>query len=256
LEKEVGRYVTGAKSQDTAREVQLAMLQILMHRYVNHVPQQSLFGPEHDPEPRYALAADAGLAHGARLYLRHRYNRALHYGITTISDASSENAELFLHIAAALVDRMEARIINGDSPMLSAQQQDRILAERARRIIDRWNFPFAASIKAMVAAMAEECATESLAPNAWLDAGANAVGVPQEEFLAFAKSKQAEFAQLLHYAAAYNAVLLRPNYSQGNKNWCLVELGGPVILANSLTLNRGGFLERSVSDLRRYAGLH
>lgn len=255
LEKEVERYVTGAKSQDTGREVQLAMLQILMHRYVNQVPQQSLFGSDEDPKPRHPLTADAGVAHGARLHLRHRYNRALHYGLATISDASSENAELFLHLAAALVDRMEARIINGDPPMLSAQQQDKILGDRARRIIERWNFPFAASIRGMVAAIADECLSESLAPNAWLDAGANAVGVPQEEFAAAVKSKHADLAQLLHYAVAYNAVLLRPNYSQGGKSWCLIELGGPQILATSLTLNRGGFLEKRVPDLVRYAGL-
>jgi hypothetical protein len=255
LETEVERYVLGAKNQDTGPEVRLAMLRILMHRYVNQVPQQSLFGSEGEREPRHAITADAGVAHGARLYLRHTYNRALHYGLPAISDASSENAELFLHLAAALVDRMEARIINGDPPALTAQQQDKILADRARRIIEEWNFPFAADIRKMLTSMAKDCLEESLAPSAWLDAGANAIGIPQDEFNTAIKNKHADLAQLLQYAVAYNAIILRPNYRQGGKIWCLLELGGPAILANSLTLSRGGFLEKRVHDVMRYAGL-
>ena len=231
------------------------MLRILMHRYVNQVPQQSLFGPENDPEPRRAMTADADVAHGARLHLRHQFNRALHYGLVTISDASAENAELFLHFAGALVDRMEARIINGDSPMLTAPQQDKILGDRAREIMTGWNFPFAGTIRSMTSAMAADCLAESLAPNAWLGAGANAIGIPQEEFSAAVGIKNAELPQILHYSVAYNAILLRHNYPQGGRLWCLLELGGPVALANSLTLNRGGFLQKRLPDLERYAGI-
>ena len=94
-------------------------------------------------------------------------------------------------------------------------------------------------------------------PNAWLDAGANAVGVPQDEFAEAlgGKNSNDQLAQILHYAAAYNAVLLRQHYQQGGKTWCLIELGGPAILAYSLTLSRGGFLEKRVTDLLRYARL-
>jgi hypothetical protein len=254
LEKDVERYVSGAKNQDTGPEVKLGMIRILMHRYVNQVPQGSLFGSEDDPEPRRMMMADSGVAHGARLHLRHQFNRALHYGLLTVSDASSENAELFLHLAGALVDRMEARIINGESPMLGSSQQDKILGDRAREIIARWNFPFAAKIRSMVGSMAEECLAESLAPNAWLGAGANAIGISQEEFSAAVGSKHAELPQVLHYAVAYNAILLRPNYPQGGRQWCLLELGGPVALANSLTLNRGGFVQKRLSDIERYVG--
>jgi hypothetical protein len=255
LEQEVERYVFGAKSQDTGPEVKLGMLRILMHRYVNQVPQGSLFGPADDPEPRRMMTVDSGVAHGARLQLRHQFNRALHYGLVTVSDASSENAELFLHLAGALVDRMEARIINGEPPMLGASQQDKILGDRAREIIARWNFPFAATIRSMVSSIAAECLTESLTPNAWLGAGANAIGIPQEEFSAAVGSKHAELSQVLHYAVAYNAILLRPNYPQGGRQWCLLELGGPIVLANSLTLNRGGFLQKRLTDLEHCAGI-
>jgi hypothetical protein len=59
-------------------------------------------------------------------YLKHHHSRALHYGMNALSDASSENAGLFLHLAASLVDRMEARVINGDPPLLSPENQDKI----------------------------------------------------------------------------------------------------------------------------------
>jgi hypothetical protein len=179
----------------------------------------------------------------------------LHYGINAISDASSENAELFLHLAGALVDRMEVRVINGDPPLLSPENQDKILGDKAKRIMAGWNFPFASSIRKMTSTMAQDCVSESLAPNAWLGSGANAIGIPQEEFAEVAGGKNTELTQILHYAVAYNAILLRPNYPQGGKLWCLLELGGPIILANSLTLNRGGFLQKRLADLHRYAGI-
>ena len=255
LTLEIERYVAGAKNQDTGPEVRAVMLRILMHRYVNQVPQQSLFDGDEDPEPRRLMTADSEVANGARVWLRHHHSRALHYGINAISDASSENAELFLHLAGSLVDRMEARVINGDPPLLSPDSQDDILGKRARQIIDRWNFPFASSVRKMLAAMAEECVKESLAPNAWLGSGANAIGIPQDEFSQAANTKDSELTQILHYAVAYNAILLRPNYPQGNRLWCLLELGGPIVLAHSLTLNRGGFLQRRLPDLNKYAGL-
>lgn len=254
LEQEVDRFVKSTKLPDTGPEVRLAMLRILLHRYVNKVPQLSLFDADANPEPRGTMTAGAGVYHGARLHLRHEYGRALHYGITALSDASSENAELFLQLAAGLVDRMEAKIINGNQPMLSAQEQDQILSSRAALIMERWNFPFATQIRSMVTGIAADCIKESRKPNAWLDAGANAIGVPQEEFTAAIRRDRTEIAQVLHYAVAYNALLLRPNYKQGGRIWCLLELGGPAILANSLTLARGGFIECWISDLHRYAG--
>jgi hypothetical protein len=128
------------------------------------------------------VVADAGVAEGARVHLRHAENRALHFGLATISDASSENAELFLHLSAALVDRMEARVINGDPPQLSARQQDRILVERSIEIMRGWNFPFAQRVKEMVDSIASDCVRESLRANAPLAAGANAIAIPQHDF--------------------------------------------------------------------------
>lgn len=255
LETEVDRYAKGSQSADIGPDVRVAMLTILMHRYANRVPQQSLSLDDSNPEPHRPVIADAGVADAARLHLRHSHNRALHYGLTAISDASSENAELFLHLAAALVDRMEARIINGDAPLLSARHQDKILTDRGAGIIEKWNFPFASSIRLLIAAMGRDCLAESLKPNAPLDSGANAIGIPEED-LDWILREQPELVQLLQYAMAYNALVYRTTL-QGSrqKRWCLFELGGPALLANSLTLKRGGFLERRAVDLIRYSGL-
>lgn len=250
FEEDIDRYVVNSPNQDTGEDVRLAMLRILMHRYANRVPQRSLFGSDDDPEPSRELSVDAGLAHGARIHLRHEFNRPLHYGLETVSDASGENAELFLHLAAGLVDRMETRIINGDPPLLTAEQQDRILSARATQIIESWNFPFAAEVRQLVAAISGDCLTESLTPNAWLNAGPNAIGILQEDFDALVQQDgKSQLPQILHYAVAYNAILLRRRYPQGGKEWCLLELGGPVILRNGLTLFRGGFLRRNAEHL-------
>lgn len=254
FESDINRYVANTPNQDTGEDVRLAMLRILMRRYVNRVPQTSLFEGLNDPEPSRELSVDAGLAHGARMHLRHEFGRALHFGLETVSDASGENAELFLHLAAALVDRMETRIINGDPPLLAAEQQDRILAGRSQQIIEGWTFPFAEEVRRLIGNIAKECLAESIAPNAWLDAGANAIGILETDFDALVKTgARTTLPQILHFAVAYNALLLRRNYPQGGKEWCLIELGGPVILQHGLTLARGGFLRRTTADLLKYA---
>ncbi len=255
LRKEVERYASGAQSPDVGRDVQGAMLKILIHRYANRVPQKSLFESDGgDVAPRQEVAAKAGVAEGARVHLRHSENRALHYGLSDIGDGSSENAELFLHLSAALVDRMEARLINGKPPLLSAWDQDKILADRSTRIMDAWNFPFAPRVRGMVSQIAEDCLRESLLPNAPLDGGANAIGILQDDFQRVLLEHEA-LAQVLHYAFAYNAITLQPKYGQGGKVWCLIELGGPAILRYGLTFKRGGFLECQLNDLFRYAGV-
>lgn len=251
LRKEIERYASAARSQDVGPDVQAVMLRILIHRYVNRVPQKSLFeGEGNDPSPRQEVKADAEVAEGARVYLRHTENRALHYGISTISDASSENAELFLHLSAGLVDRMEARLINGNSPELSAKQQDQILADRSSRMMAAWNFPFADKVRNLVEGMAAACVKESLLDNAPLSQGANAVGILQTEWDELVK-EQGALAQILKFGAAYNAISINPKYKQGGKIWCLIELGGPVLLKHALSLNRGGFLEWRTADLIR-----
>ena len=98
----------------------------------------------------------------------------------------------------------------------------------------------------MVTEIGRKCVEITLEPNGWLTP--NAYGIPQEEFEGLAQSHP-DLARILQFAVAYNALLLVPHYKQGAKNWCLLELGGMVILAHGLSLKRGGFLEGNASDL-------
>jgi len=79
------------------------MLAILFERYSKRVPQRGLFEePTEDVEPNRPLSADASIADGARVHLLHRQDRPYYFGIDTLCDASSENAEQFLQLAAGL----------------------------------------------------------------------------------------------------------------------------------------------------------
>jgi hypothetical protein len=100
----------------------------------------------------------------------------------------------------------------------------------------------------VVEALGERCRATTLEPNGWLRP--NAYGIPNDEFLAIPKERPA-LARILQFGAAYNAWSLRPNYGQGYKKWCLLELGGAVILKYGLSLRRGGFLEGTVAELGR-----
>jgi hypothetical protein len=57
-------------------------------------------------------------------------------------------------------------------------------------------------------------------------------------------------AVVLHYAIAYQALVLIEPYECKGKTWALLELGGVPIVANGLTLNRGGFAEGTLAQLK------
>ncbi|WP_433934237.1 hypothetical protein AB3662_06995 [Sorangium cellulosum] len=243
LEDEIGHYMEGTRSRDTGMDVRLSMLSILFHRHAKRVPQRMLF--EEDLDPAKPVKADAGVAEAARVHLYHNYGRPLYYGIDTVCDAASENAEQFLHLAGKLVARAENRIVRNRNAVLDSRVQHADLQAVAVKILEKYDYPFAREVRALADAIALECLERSLEPNASLDGGANAVGVPQEQFNGIATSHP-RLAQVLQFAVAYNVITLAQNYGQGSKQWCLLELGGCIILKHGLTLHRGGFLERTV----------
>lgn len=249
IAKLVDGYLAGTDSYDKSEEVRLAMIRILLHRYANRVQHitPSLF-ERFDPDPKSPLKANSGVAEGARLHLHHTHKRPLHYGVSDLCDASNQNAELFLQFAGALVARMETRAIRNQTPALTAAMQDGALVEKARAIMDGWSFAFAGRVRQLVDTIADECLQVSLAPNARLGAGANAIAVPEEEMKQLLV-EESEPALVLKHALANGAITVRRDYGQGGKLWCLIELSGTVCLAHGLTFKRGGFLEKRVSYL-------
>ena len=243
LESLIHEFRKGTPQGDDMR---LAMLSVLMHRYANRTKgQATLFGDE-DPEPSRPLVVNPGVHEAARLHLLHRFDRPFYYGADDLCDSSSENAELFLQLSAILVDTIATQVIRSKLPVLSASTQHRLLRERAQKIIDAWNFPYFEKVRKLVTSIADQCVETTKQPNGWLTP--NAYGVLQSDFETLASSNS-ELATVLQFAVAYNAILIVPQYQQGKKEWCLLELGGPVCLANGLSLKRGGFLEGSAAEL-------
>jgi hypothetical protein len=233
--------------KNLADDEQLALLLILLNRYATRVDQKELFGAE-DPEPARPLKVDSGLEEAARLYLLHTHQRAFFFGFNDLCDASSENAEQFLRLSAILVDAIATRLIRNQGATLSCEQQTTLLRERAEDFMMSWNFPYYEKVRMVVNAIATRSLSESLRPTAWLGSGANAFGVPQEEFEVITTTHP-ELSNILKYGMAYNAFALVPNYDCQGKNWCLVELGGIPCLSYGLTLKRGGFIKSTVADL-------
>ncbi len=231
-------------------DVQLAMLSVLLHRYSKRTKgQASLFGD--DPEPSKPLAANSGVYEAARIHLLHRYERPYFFGTDDLCDASSENAELFLQLSATLVDTVATQVIRSKPAMLDSGVQHRLLRDRARRIIDHWSFPFVELVRKLVSSIAAKCIDTTLLPNGWLVP--NAYGILQTEFDGLA-ANYPNTARVLQFAVAYNAVLVVPRYDCKDKEWCLLELAGPVCLTHGLTLKRGGFLEGTAADLHALLG--
>ncbi len=250
LEGEVANYFTGNNAEKFREDVELATIKILLERYSKRIPQRSLFSDE-NIEPSRPITVDSGVIDGAQIYLMHKFDRPYYFGIDSICDSSSENAEQFLQLAARLVAHIETQIIRSKAPTIESNVQHKLLREKASKIIQDWDFPQHQIVRKIVNGIADQCIEKSLEPNASLGGGANAFGFLQEEFDSIPRVYP-KLAQVLQYGVAYNAFNLVPNYGTKKKKWCLVELGGISILHHGLTTHRGGFLERRVADLASF----
>ncbi len=253
------REISGAVDQYFASEsarikrvdtpdLRAAMERILLERYLRRVPQGALFGEERDPEPNNPLSASRDVELGARLQLYHQHDRPMFYGFEALCDAASENAERFLHLASPLVTQLEAQLIRDGTTRVSASIQGKLLKERANRILKEEDFPERTRVLKLADHVAAQCLEKSMEPNASLGHGANAWGIPQDEFDQIPNSNR-DLARILQYGTAYNIFGIIRDYGTKKKVWTLIELTGTYSLARGLTLGRGGFLERRLSDL-------
>ena len=251
LEKEIGHYL--ANTGENGEDLLLGILSVLLERYAKRT-QPSLFDDGSDnAEPSRPLKVDAGVADGARIHLLHKCERPYFFGIDTLCDASSENAEQFLQLTARLISQLETQIIRGKDAMLTSNLQDKLLRERATEMMSEWSFPQCQLVRRLANGIADECLIKSLEGNASLGGGATAFGIPQEEFDTIPRTHH-RLAQILQFGVAYNAFVLVPNHGTKKRLWCLIELGGVLLLHHGLTLRRGGFLERHADDLLRLLG--
>ena len=249
IEKKVDGYL--ASANENGEDLRLGILSVLFERYAKRIPQRSLFGDDLDTAtPTRQMTVDGGVADGARIHLLHNYGRSYFFGIDTLCDASSQNAEQFLRLAGGIVSRLQTRIIRGKRPMLTSGDQHRALRERAGQIVDEWNFPQVQFVRRLADGIGGECLAKSLEGNASLGGGATAFGIPQKEFNDIPET-QPDLARVLQFGVAYNAFVLVRNYGTKRRTWCLIELGGVLLLHYGLTLRRGGFLERRTDDLLR-----
>lgn len=268
----VHKQLEASIPKDVAADVAQAVMRILLHRQIKSTPQTDFFGIELDDgvhktddeveddaeDGDNAIGDDvaksdvktrkASLLTGGRIQLYHEFERPFFYTFNVLADASNDNIEQFINLAGALVDVIETRLLRNLNLHLDAKLQHQTLAQRARETVAAWDFPHSVSVRKVVQFIVARCMEKTLQANAPLDDGANTYGIPQVEMDRLHK-KGGAFVRVLHFALAYNALSIIENYLCKKRVWCLFELGGLPIIANGLTLSRGGFCEGHLSDL-------
>lgn len=230
---------------ESGRDLHVALMRILVHRRAV-VRQLSLF--ENEDTEAVLPQADAGLFAGAEIHLARSFGRPYFYGFNQLALASSENPEMFVRLAGALVDASLNQMLRRKKPALSAAQQDRLLREKAMEMTKQWNFPEAAGVRRLIHGIAARCAKATDAPNAYLRSGANAIGIPMADYELLLE-QSGHMSSILKYGVAYSAFSVSLDRSVKNKSWCLITLGGIACISNGLTLALGGFVEGTGEEL-------
>lgn len=238
-----------------AEAVREGMMSILVARAVKRTPQSSFFdtlGQEEEVEvEEIGIKPKPGIEQGARIQLANQFGIPLYYGPEALFDAGSENAEQFLQMAAPMVDLLRVKTIRRRLRMLDAKEQHQALVNEAERIVRMWNFPESTAVRRLAEAIARECLQRSMQDSAPLGAGASAIGVPMEDFEKIVPS-QPDLARVLQFGVAYNVFTLVPNYGTKRRLWCLIELGGAMLIKTGLTFQKGGFVEKRLSHVLEY----
>ena len=236
---------------DVPADESQAALRILIYREKNKTPQIDLLGDDEllDEPASDDKKVNSTVLEGARVQLMHEFDRPYYFGMDKLIAASNSNIEQFVRLAGTLVDELLARVIRNREPYLAPRAQHVALVGQAKQAMNDWDFPYNAVVRALVKEIAAQCLSKTLQGNAPLGAGANAIGIPQEEMDAVLR-RDGRLARVLHFAFAYNALVFVPSYRCKNKVWCLLELGALPNLAYGLTLNRGGFIESTLRKLQ------
>ena len=239
------RAVRGVEAETVGR----AMTAILVARQGSKARQRSFFDSAIEAEiEEHVVRPNLGVEYGARIHLWHKAELPYLYGFEDLADLANENTERFLDFAGQLVNLLLTRVIRSAEARLAPLQQFNALRAHAQAMIAGWNFPEADLVRQLAYGIALECVEKSLEPNASLGGGASAFGIPMTEFSRITQD-QPDLARVLQFGVAYNVFTLVPEQRAKNKDWCLIELSGPVLLSHGLTLQRGGFLERGVADV-------
>lgn len=237
--------------EDALADESLAALRILIHREKGKTPQIDLLGDDEllDEPVSDDKKVNSTVLEGARVQLMHEFERPYYFGMDKLIAASNWNIEQFVRLAGTLVDELLARVIRNREPYLAPRVQHFALVGQAKQAMNDWDFPYNVVVRALVKEIAAQCLTKTLQGNAPLGAGANAIGVPQEEMDAVLR-RDGRLARVLHFAFAYNALMFVPGYHCKGKVWCLLELGALPNLAYGLPLGRGGFIESTLRKLQ------
>jgi hypothetical protein len=225
-----------------AKDQFMAAYRILLNREKKKTPQKDLFGAvtnfseeldkthiiedeESELDEDDIKTAKSSLVRGGEIQLLHEFERPYFFTFDRLADASGDNIEQFVNLADALVDGLETKLLRGKPARLDAKEQHQLLSTRASLTMEEWDFPNSESVKKLVKFIAHKCLQKTLEPNAPLNDGANAYGIPQKEMNEI-HIDGIPLISVLHFALAYNAITLLENYECKHKTWCLFELGG------------------------------